>query len=68
MKIFTHEFKSFIKGFVFCSWRGHKGKWKEYYWAIGHWGGYRKFCQRCGQPISTHEEEKKYFEKHFKKR
>ena len=23
--------------------------WKEYYWAIGHFGGFVKVCKKCGK-------------------
>ena len=54
MKIFTYEFKTYIKGLVFCSWRGHKsGKWENTYWAPGHMGLPAKFCVRCGKTVKV---------------
>ena len=67
MQVFTHEFQTFIKSLILCSWRGHNpGKWKTWYWALAHFGGYRKFCQRCGMQVSTDKEEHEYFQKQSK--
>lgn len=52
MKIFTDEFKTYIKGLLFCSCRGHKiGKWLDTYWAYGHMGLPVRYCVKCGKII-----------------
>lgn len=40
MTIFTDEFKTYIKGLIFCSWRGHSMPQR--------YTNHQKHCTRCG--------------------
>lgn len=62
MKIFTDEFKNFLKQTFICSLAGHKkGKWIEVYWAIAHSAGYKsRFCQVCYKELETTRSDKLY--------
>lgn len=57
MKIFTDEFKNFLKEYLICSWYGHKkGKWSEVYWALAHSAGYQsRFCLVCNKELESNK-------------
>jgi hypothetical protein len=55
MRIFTWEFEVWVRGLIFCSWRGHKmpKRYQLTWWAVGHMGLPTKFCVRCGKELKT---------------
>ena len=54
MKIFTDEFKNYLKSFI-CKFKGHiASDWMEEQWAPGHSTGRKvKVCLRCNKNMDS---------------
>lgn len=54
MKIFTDDFKNFLKRNFVCRFLGHvSSDWMDEWWAIAHSTGYQvKMCKRCNMHLA----------------
>jgi len=57
MKIFSNEFKNYLKSFICVFLGGHKvSEWMQQMWAPGHFSGTRvRLCNRCNKILQEED-------------